>query len=157
MMFERCITNSSPLIIYERVEHMQLLQHVLGRALIPPAVRREVYQTAQLPSWLEERALTQPLASQIIAARLGAGEREALALALELQATCVVLDDLPARRVAQALNITVIGSLGVLLRARESWYIDAIRPVMQAMQAADFRTSEHMVAGMLAAAGEAML
>lgn len=156
-MFERCVTNASPLIIYERVGQFHLLQHVLAHAFIPPAVRYEVYGTNQLPSWLAERALTQPLASRIIAARLGAGEREALALALEMQATCVALDDLPARRVAQALNITVIGSLGLLLQAKSAGHIDAIRPIIQAMQAADFRASEHVVAGVLAAAGENML
>lgn len=153
-MFERCVTNASLLIIYERVGQLMLLQRVLRHALIPPAVRHEVYQTAPLPAWLEERPLDQPLAARIIAARLGAGEREALALAPETQATCVVLDDLPARHVAQALNITVIGSLGVLLHAKETRYVDTIRPVIQAMQAADFRASEHVVAQVLVAAGE---
>jgi hypothetical protein len=155
-MFERCVTKSSPLIIYERVGQFQLLHHVLEHAfIIPPAVRHEVYGTAPLHTWLEEQPLSQPLASRIIAAQLGAGEREALAL--ETQATYVVLDDLPARRVAQALIIAVIGSLGVLLQAKSVGYIDAIRPVIQAMQAADFRASEHVVAGVLAAAGEIML
>jgi hypothetical protein len=98
--------------------------------------------------------LTQPLASQIVAARLGPGEREAIALALELGATELVLDDLSARRLAQSLHIVVIGSVGLLLRAKEKGLISEVRPLIQAMQDAEFHISDRVFDGVLAAAGE---
>ncbi len=106
------------------------------------------------PDWIETHLLAQPLASQIVAGRLGAGEREAIALALELKATLLVIDDLAARRLAQLLALPVVGSAGLLLRAKEKGLIPAIRPLLEAMQNADFRIAEVVLAGILSAAGE---
>ncbi|MGQ9627379.1 MAG: DUF3368 domain-containing protein, partial [Anaerolineae bacterium] len=112
------VANSSPLIAFERVEQLNLLPILISRLYIPPAVRREVFGSKPLPEWVEEKALSQPLASKIMAARLGAGEREAIALALELKATRLIIDDLSARRLATSLGLEVIGTLGLLLRAK---------------------------------------
>ena len=98
--------------------------------------------------------MAQPLASQIVAARLGAGEREAIALALEMGAAELILDDLAARRLAQSLQLAVIGSAGLLLRAKEHGLIQRVRPLMQAMQDVGFHISERVFAGILTAAGE---
>jgi predicted nucleic acid-binding protein len=121
---------------------------------VPAAVRREVYGLDPLPEWLEERRLAQPLASRIVGARLGAGEREAIALALEISADELVLDDLAARRLAHSLGISLIGSLGLLLRAKTRGLIPSVRPLLEAMQANGFRVAARVVEGMLRAAGE---
>jgi predicted nucleic acid-binding protein len=85
---------------------------------------------------------------------VGAGEREAIALALEMGAAELILDDLAARRLAQSLLLVVIGSAGLLLRAKERGLIPRVRPLMQAMQAVDFHISERVFTGILAAADE---
>ncbi len=149
------VTNSSPLIVFQRIDRWSLLRELFGRLFIPPAVHLEVFGADLLPEWLAERPLAQPLASQIVAARLGAGEREAIALALELGATQVFLDDLAARRLAQSLNIAVLGSAGIVLRAKVQGLIPAVRPLLEAMQAAEFRVAPHVLDRILAAAGEA--
>ena len=156
-MFERTVTDASPLIIFQRIGQIDLLEALLRNAFIPPAVRREVYSANVPPAWIQEQSLTQPLASQIIAGRLGAGEREAIALALEIQATCLVLDDLPARRIAQLLHLTVIGSMGLLLQAKHKGLIGAVKPLIEEMQKTGFRVSEHVVTTILMAANEATL
>ena len=93
-MSQNQVTNSSPLIVLQRIGHIDLLPGILGRLLIPQAVRQEVFGQDPVPEWIEERTLAQPLAAQIGAARLGSGEREAIALALELRATLLLIDDL---------------------------------------------------------------
>ncbi len=150
------VVNSSPLVVFERIGQFDLLRVLLNRLIIPPAVRREVFGAKQLPDWIEERALSQPLASRIASARLGAGEREAIALALEMQATLLVLDDLAARRLAQSLRILIIGSLGLLLKAKQAGLIPAVRPLMEAMQSDEFHISDGLFAGILAAADESI-
>jgi predicted nucleic acid-binding protein len=150
-----CVIDSSQLIVFQRIEQFDLLCALLRPVYIPPAVRREVFGAADpLPEWIEERQLIQPLASQIVASRLGPGESEAIALALELRATELVLDDLAARRLAQSLHIAVIGSAGLLLRAKTKGLIPEVRPLMEAMQRAEFHISARVYAGILAAAGE---
>jgi len=150
----RYVANSSPFIVFERVGRLDLLRAVMGRLHIPSAVRQEVFGSMQLPDWVEGRALTQPLAARITMARLGAGEREAIALALELKATELILDDLAARRLAQSLGIPIIGCLGLLLRAKRRKLIPVVRPLMEAMQGDDFRISGDLFAEILEAAGE---
>ncbi len=148
------VANSSPLIVFERVGRFDVLRGLMNHLHIPTAVRREVFGNKALPEWIEEQALSQPLASRILAARLGAGEGEAIALALEIKPMWLVIDDLAARRLAQSLGIPIIGSLGLLLRAKESGLIHAVRPLMEAMQSDEFHVSENLFAGILAAAGE---
>jgi len=148
------VANSSPFIVFERIGRLDLLRALLGRSYIPPAVRHEVFSSRQLPDWVEERLLTQPLASRIAGSRLGAGEREAIALALEMKATELVIDDLAARRLAQSLEISIIGCLGLLLRAKHRKLIPAVRPLMDAMQSDEFRISDDLFGEILAAVGE---
>jgi hypothetical protein len=148
------VVNSSPLIVFQRIGQLALLPELLDLVQIPPAVRREVFATVPLPGWVQEHKLTQPLAPRILAARLGPGEREAIALALEVRPAWLVIDDLAGRRIAQQLGIQVVGSLGLLLKAKDDGLIPAVRPLMEAMQRADFRISDTVFAGILAAAEE---
>jgi predicted nucleic acid-binding protein len=154
MKSQLCVGNSSPLIVFQRIGQFSLLYDLLEQLYIPPAIRIEVFGSTPLPVWIKEQSLAQPLASQILAARIGAGEREAIALALELQADLLVIDDLAARRLAQSLKIKIIGSLGVLVRAKERGLISSVRTLMEAMQSEEFRISDGVFAGILAAAGE---
>lgn len=153
-MTEHVVADSSPLIIYQRIEQLDLLRAVFGSIVIPTAVLHEVFRNQESPEWIQERPLKQPIASQIASARLGAGEREAIALALEINASLLIVDDLPARRLAQGLGIKVIGSAGTLLRAKELRIIASIRPPLEEMQKFDFRISEQVMLGILKAANE---
>ncbi|MBU1661164.1 MAG: DUF3368 domain-containing protein [Chloroflexi bacterium] len=148
------VANSSPFITLERIGRQELLPSLFGHLWIPPAVRHEVFGDKPLPGWVKERRLQQPLASQIASVRLGAGEREAIALALELGATELILDDLPARRLARSLKVPVIGTLGLLLRAKQRELIPAVQPLMRELQDHDFRISNKLVANILITARE---
>jgi hypothetical protein len=62
----------------------------------------------------------------IKSAGLGAGESEAMALALVLHADRVLLDELAGRKLALRLGVPVIGSVGVLLAAKRKSLIPAV-------------------------------
>jgi predicted nucleic acid-binding protein len=66
----------------------------------------------------------------------------------------LIHDDLPARRLAQSLNIPVMGTLGLLLRAKNRGHISAVRPLMDAMQREGFRIADRVFAQILSAADE---
>lgn len=58
-----------------------------------------------LPEWLHVQSLKQVIPAVVKQRSLGVGEREALALAMEARADHIVLDDLPARRIARSLGL----------------------------------------------------
>ncbi|MGH9370987.1 MAG: hypothetical protein ACRD15_05595 [Vicinamibacterales bacterium] len=69
--------------------------------LIPPAVAREIARSIPvLPHWASVRAPIGQPSMLSFQGQLGDGEREAIALAVEVGADAIVLDDRPARRVA---------------------------------------------------------
>jgi predicted nucleic acid-binding protein len=117
-MMPPVVSNASPLIALAQIDHLDLLEKLFFAILIPPAVVREITPTVTLPDWIIERALAQTIGPQILQASLGPGESEAISLALEVSSRWVILDERPARRLAQALGVPVIGTLGVLLASK---------------------------------------
>ena len=148
------VSNASPLIALQQIDHLQLLEQFFGSILIPPAVAREVAPTVVLPAWIEQQVLAQPVGPRILGASLGPGESEAISLALEAKARLVILDDRPARRLAQTLYLPVIGTLGILLAAKRRQLLTAIRPHLDALLEYDFRIAPSLYENMLRAAGE---
>ena len=71
--------------------------------------------------------------------RLGKGEKEALALGLESPNHLLVLDDLVARRHADAANLNFTGTLGVLVLAKAQGLIDDVRQILRHLQELQFR------------------
>lgn len=133
------ISNASPLIALEQIGQLRLLKQLFNSVVVPPAVVREVSVSVTLPDWIAEQALSQAVGPRILRATLGDGESEAISLALEVQARLLILDDRPARRLAQALGLSLIGTLGVLLAAKQRNFLTVIRPSLDALLQHDFR------------------
>src|SRR5438045_3292106 len=121
------VSNSSPLIALDRIAHLHLLNHLFGTLVVPPAVSSETSPLLTLPQWISERAVTQPIPPQVVAASVGPGEREAIGLAIECNASWVILDDRPARRLARELGLPVVGTLGVLVAAKRRGFLKEVR------------------------------
>jgi predicted nucleic acid-binding protein len=113
------VSNSSPLIALTGIQRLDLLPAIFESVLIPPAVAREIAPSIPiLPTWLRMQAPNALPPASLPRRRLGDGEWEAMALAIELKAAWIILDDLPARRSAEATGLNVIGTLGTLLTAK---------------------------------------
>lgn len=130
------------------------MRQVFGdRIAIPLAVAREVYANSAIPPWIRVAPVAE-IVDPTASPRLGTGEREAIALAIALRAQLIILDDLPARRLAASRGLTVIGTIGVLLTAKRSGTIVTIAPTLDALVAAGFHMSHHLREATLRAAGE---
>lgn len=138
-MAEVCVVNASPLIFLSRGGHLPLLRSVAAQVWVPHAVAEELrvrgaddVTARQLTSypWLAIRETAEILPT-IMPWGLGPGESEVLAEALRLPGCRAVIDDLAARKCAAALGIPVIGTLGIVLRARNQGIIPAARPVVE--------------------------
>ena len=148
------ISNSSPLIALEQIGRLHILGELFGEVRVPAAVVKEVASTVSLPVWVVCCPLAQPLAAAVLHTSLGAGESEAITLALQEQAGLVILDDRPARRIAAALGLQVIGTLGILLAAQNKGIIPAVAPAINGLAQHHFHAAPHLVQRVLLEAGE---
>ena len=94
-------------------------------------------------------------AVRLLRSQLHAGESEVLVLGHELSAVWVVLDDLDARRIASRLGLQVVGTIGLLLAAKQRGDIPSLRIELDRLLAKGFRLSPKLRALVLARAGEA--
>ena len=85
---------------------------------------------------------------------LGDSEREAMALAVDIQAERILLDDRAARRVAQELQLLVTGTAGILLVAKRHALLPRICPALDALLRTSFLLSPQLYDELLQAAGE---
>jgi hypothetical protein len=148
------VVDASPLIAFQQIGHLPLLQALFTTLLVPNAVAREIAPSVPSQPWIVERQPSQPLAPQVLQASLGAGESEAISLALELRADRFIVDEKAARHLAQALGLRVIGTLGVLLAAKRKGLVPAVRALVEALLEKNFWISPQLVQRALAEVGE---
>lgn len=148
------VCNASPLIALEQIAHLPTLKALFGTVLVPPAVVEEVAAGLTLPEWIKSQPLLQGIGPLVLGASLGPGESEAISLALEVRARLVVLDDRPARRLAQASKLPAIGTLGILLAGKRQGLLGELKPCLDGLLAHDFRIAPSLYAQVLRDAGE---
>lgn len=135
------ICNATPLINFAAINRLDILQEVFGQVLIPQAVYNETTVSGFLWSqfileavasgWLQVRIVSN--IAPIISPKLDDGEREAIALAIETYIHKILLDERDARQVAQSLGLQIIGTLGILLSAKQKQIIPQVKPLLDAM------------------------
>ena len=90
----------------------------------------------------------------MLRAGLGEGESEAISLAVELKFRWIILDDCAARRLAQSLSLSVIGTLGLLLAAKRRGLLSLVRPSLDALVSHGFHIAPALYDRVLEEAGE---
>nr|WP_026098344.1 DUF3368 domain-containing protein [Oscillatoria sp. PCC 10802] len=160
------VSDTSPLCGLAITGYLWLLQQLYGRVLIPPAVVDELRRggeddpriTGVLSlDWIE---ICQPRDILLVETlqterNLDRGESEAIAIALELSADELLIDERLGRREAVRLGLSITGLLGILLVAKRRGWVTAIQPIIDNLiEQASFRVSARVYAEVLAAAGE---
>ncbi|MEO6750978.1 MAG: DUF3368 domain-containing protein [Chthoniobacteraceae bacterium] len=149
------VSDTSPVTALLQTGLAHLLPALFRQIIIPPAVLAELERAhAVLPGWLEVRT---PLAipDSLRAAHLDPGETEAIAIAMELAADAILIDEQMGRRAAHGLHLSIMGLLGVLLLAKRTGHLASVRPAILALrQDAGCWFAEPLVADVLRAAGE---
>jgi len=160
----RVVSDSGPLIALARIGETNLLPGVYGDIMIPVAVQDEImHPDRKRPGtvsfanadWLRTEAVSEQSTLRLLHDNLDAGEREAIALSLEHEAGVLLIDEALGRRVAGSLGLTITGTLGVLLLAKEENLIDEVAPVVDRLISTGFRIGDALYQSILEQAGEA--
>ncbi|MBN3896321.1 MAG: DUF3368 domain-containing protein [Nostoc sp. NOS(2021)] len=160
------VSDTSPLSSLAIVGYISLLPEIYNTVIIPEAVANELANTSDEDErvtavlsldWIEIRQATdQEVVTRLQnEQRLDLGESEAIALALELNADELLIDERLGRREATKLGVPITGLLGILLVAKHRGLIPIVKPVIDdLMTEAGFRVSIQLYTEILNAAGE---
>ncbi len=155
------IADSGPLIALTGVEHLDLLRSLYHRIIVPQAVVREITLSRHMsdadhftpwPSWMER--METPSSLDAISIILGRGETEAITVARHHVDSILLLDDQQARRVAEALDLKMIGTAGILVRAKNHGIINTVRPILRSMRENGYYLSDRLIEKACNMAGE---
>jgi uncharacterized protein len=133
------VADTTPLSELAKVGHLNLLQDVFGKVTIPQEVYREVttgshpaVAIVKLATWIEVRSISdiQKLSILQRLTNLDLGECAAIILTEEIGADQILLDDLDARRIAKARNLSIIGTIGTLILAKQRGIIFSVREIL---------------------------
>ena len=132
----RVVVNTTPLIALSEIGKLNILKDMYGEIFIPKAVYDEVKlepaysEVNSSLDWINVVDIDNNVYAKMFSTRLHAGEVEAIMYAIDTKADLIVLDDKLARKTAKYMGLTVTGTLGVVIKAKEIGYIDAVKPIM---------------------------
>ncbi|MGB5833571.1 MAG: DUF3368 domain-containing protein [Thiohalocapsa sp.] len=158
----RWVVNASPLILLGKIEQIPLLGPLAGEIAVPAAVIREVSakpdgeRTAQILAALESAVVVDDEVppANILSWDLGPGETQVISHAVIHSADRVVIDHLEARRCAKAMGLAIIGTLGIVGRAKAAGRIERAGPVIQILLEIGLYASDEIVQRLLREVGE---
>jgi predicted nucleic acid-binding protein len=151
----KVVADTSPLCYLLLIDQIDLLPSLFERILIPKAVAAELAHAAadrklrawiaKPPAWLEIREAP-PAGADL--SRLDAGEREAIALAEEVVADLVILDERKARQIALERGLSVTGLLGILVTAADRGLVE-LREALERLRQTSFRADPKLLSSLL--------
>jgi uncharacterized protein len=147
---EPAVVDSTCLIGLDQINCLDLLPNLFEPLHAPPEVERE---SGFAPEWLRIEKPSNPDLVSALKLMVDDGEAEAIALALERKWR-IVLDDLRARALAQRMGLKIIGTVGILIRAKRAGLLPWISPLLNELTAKGFRLSEELKREVLLLAGE---
>jgi len=151
-MQKTILSDTSCLILLEKIGELDLLHKVFGEILITQDVADEF--GSNIPLWISIQNPTNKNYQKILEASVDKGEASAIALAVELVDCLLIIDDLKGRNLAQALGIEITGTLGVILQAKLSGKITSIKPLLEKIKQTDFHISSDLEKKILAKSKE---
>ena len=154
------VADSSALIALAICDSLVLLDQLFDNIKVPQAVFNEVIIDGKpvantLKAYLKGKVISVDLTAYVInAGGLGRGELEAMALYRYLQADYLLIDDRRARKVAKINQMTITGSQGILLFAKQQGLITHVKPFLDKLRTSNIRISERVITKTLKLAGE---
>ncbi len=158
------VADAGPLIAFGKAKRLNLLTQ-LGDILAPASVLDECFSNKSLPGaeaiskaekqgYIKRQNDPDMEEHESLLNMLGLGEATAIILAIQLKAS-LLIDDKLGRNVATQKGVTIIGTAGILVLAKEQNLIEAVYPLIQELKKAGYYLSDELIKIILKRTGEA--
>ena len=159
------IADASPLIAFGGIDKLSVLFNLFGKVIVPEVVAAECLADKIRPG---ATAIAKAIDGKMIQiahstkeivdannelARLDDGEAAAVALAHSLNLP-LIIDEKLGRDVAKKLGVKIIGTIGVLLLAKEKKIIGTIKPILLQLKNGGYFLSSALIKDALKRAQE---
>jgi predicted nucleic acid-binding protein len=158
-MTEKIVTNTSPLLAFAKMQAFEIIGRLPFEFICPAEVEQEILAGAdqgydvEIPDWLKIEKLQTNL-SPLAVASLDVGEAAVIQLALEQNVETVCIDELKGRRAALAVGLKVVGSLGLLGKAKSLALITKLKPYIEKAKTNGIFYDENLIENFLKSFGE---
>ncbi len=151
------VSDTSAISALIQIERVDLLFEIFEGVVIPEAVAKELSVSHMvLPSWVRTMSVRNYLLVADLRNELDAGESEAIALAVELGADFLLIDEKRGRAAAKRAGLTAIGVLGVASVGKRMGLVESVATMIRELrELASFRISAELEARVLLDSGEA--
>lgn len=149
----KVVVNSTVIIGLAKINHLDILRNLFDEVYVSQSVYKEIisggkgkYGVIEIKQsdWIETKEVKNILAVRNLELDLDRGESETIVLAEELCVDYVILDDERARDAARCLNLEVIGTIGLLVRAKKKGLIKKVKPLLDELRNKKFWFSEDL-------------
>lgn len=158
------IADASPLIAFGSIDQLSIVFKVFGKIIIPKTVANECLVEMMRPGAASIAKAIEANKIQVhpsiefqnrdeIQMILDEGETDAIALAHSLNLP-LVIDEKLGRNIAKGMGIKIIGTIGILLLAKEKKMIKQIKPILMQLKNGHYFLSDRLIMDSLKRAGE---
>jgi predicted nucleic acid-binding protein len=151
-MHKIIISDTSCFIILTNIGELHLLQKLYSKISTTNEIATEFGEP--LPEWVEILSVRSKDTQRLLEMQIDKGESSAIALALEISDSLLILDDIKARKVATQLGLSITGTLGIIIKAKLEGIIPSVIPILNKIKQTDFRLSNEVELQVLKAAME---
>ncbi|MFC2138351.1 DUF3368 domain-containing protein [Bacteroidota bacterium] len=137
------ISDTSCLIALSNIGLLHILQDLYQEIIITYEVKEEFGE--DLPDWIKVLKVKNIEKQIEIAQELDKGEASSIALALEIENSILIIDEVKGRKIAKSLNLEIIGTIGVLLLANNKGLIKDIIGIILKLVNKGFRLSDNLI------------
>ncbi len=158
------VSNATPLIGLASIKRFNLLREIFGEIIIAETVYDETVTRGReiagakreilAANWIHVASVKSRFAADVLLDELDLGEAETIILAREINADWVLMDEKKGRRKLTDLGLPKIGTLGILLKAKQASLIPSIKPEIIQLRQKSMRLSQQVIDAVLQKAGE---
>jgi len=137
------ISDASCLIALSNIDQLNILRDLYKEIIITEEVKDEFGD--ELPIWINTQKVKNIAKKKELETILDKGEASSIALSLEIENSLLIIDESKGRKIANSLNLQIIGTIGVLILANKKGLIKDLISVILKLVNKGFRLSDSLL------------